>query len=236
MALPTDAIQHYVQPWWVDDPTPTVCRGRLLRALVPYPEQNPYILAPNGRTDDSTDHKRARFSIEPYRIDGAAKTRPLPVAALPLWKGERFVVARGKVRPVVVISTPGPRPPRSLAGGLAPYQVSPTILVAPYFGATQDGSRGGVPEALLARFRRAEYPQYVWDTLPLADVRESYLRLDQVFPIGSSPGSYELTAFRLSDDALKVLDEWLEWLLSGNDAPSDRGTLGYLRTELLQVE
>ena len=236
MAPPTDTVQHYVQPWWVDDKAPIIRRGRLLRALVPYPEQNPYILAPEGRTDDPTDHKRARFSIEPYRVDGTAKTKPLPVAALTLWKGERFVVARGKVRPVLVISTPGPRPPRSLTGGLASYQVSPTILVAPYFGATHDGSRGGIPEGLLARFRRAEYPQYVWESLPLGDLRESYLRLDQIFPIGSSPGGYEPTDFRLSDDALKVLDEWVEWLLSGDNAPSDESTLGYLRSALLEDE
>ena len=39
--------------------------------------------------------------------------------------------------------------------------------------------------------------------------------LNRIQPLGRHYNSYELTKFRLSDDALEVIDDWIEWLLTG---------------------
>jgi hypothetical protein len=119
---------------------------------------------------------------------------------------------------------------------MASYQTTPNVLAAPYFGADQDGSRGGVPEVFLDRIRRGEYPQYMWDQLPVGGVNESYLRLDQVFSMGTNAAAFELTEYVLSPKALALLDQQYDWLRSGNPAPPDETDLGYLRTELLRNE
>ena len=44
---------------------------------------------------------------------------------------------------------------------------------------------------------------------------ESILRLDQLQPIGAHYKSHRVTEFRLSDDALSVVDELIQWLVWG---------------------
>ena len=61
---------------------------------------------------------------------------------------------------------------------------------------------------------------------------KAILRLDQLQPIGRHGESFELTRFRLSMDALAILDEWMSWLLTG-DLPTDGG-LAAVRAEFLQ--
>lgn len=68
----------------------------------------------------------------------------------------------------------------------------------------------------MTRIRHAEYPQYVWDKLPLPGAEESVLQLDQIFPVGEDPAGYELKEYRLGDDALVLLDEWILWLFTGS--------------------
>ena len=46
------------------------------------------------------------------------------------------------------------------------------------------------------------------------DSSESILRLDHLFPIGADPAGYQLEAFRLSDEALTLVDDWLHWLVT----------------------
>jgi hypothetical protein len=89
------------------------------------------------------------------------------------------------------------------------------MLVAPYYGGDQDGSRGGWNPTFLERIRRVEYPQYMADRLPLGGVDESVLRLDHLQPVGRHHDAFELTPHRLSDMALVIVDEWLEWLRTG---------------------
>jgi hypothetical protein len=231
---PEDTVQAFADPWWEDVQGTVLERGRLLKTLVPFVGQTPYILDPSGRAEDPSDHSRARITIEPYRLGMGSKSKTLPVAALPEWKGQRFVFSRGRVRPAVVISTAGHDLPQELRVGMAPYQTAPTILVAPYFGADQDGTRAGYPPEILGRIRHAEYPRFMWDSLPLGDVRESVLRLDQIFPMGTDASGYELKPHRLSRDALLILDEWLCWLLSGAETPREGSILADIRNGLSQ--
>lgn len=230
---PEDSVQSFAEPWWEETGSNVLERGRLVKTLVPFAEQTPYTLNPDSRSEDPSDHSRARITIEPYRIGMGKKPKTLPVPALPEWKGQRFIVSRGKIRPVVVVSTAGPDLPKELRSGLASYQTAPSMLVAPYYGADQDGTRGGYPPELRERFRHAEYPRFMWESLPLADVKESVLRVDHIFPMGTDPAGYELTRYRLSKDALIILDEWLTWLMSGNATPPADSLLADIRNALM---
>jgi len=81
--------------------------------------------------------------IEVHKI-GQAVPKPsgLPVAGLPLLEAESYFVTRGKIRPVVVVSTGGIDASRFKARG-SPWQTKPAVLVAPHYGVPPDGSRGG---------------------------------------------------------------------------------------------
>jgi hypothetical protein len=89
-------------------------------------------------------------------------------------------------------------------------------LVAPYYGAEQSGTRGGFTPEFVKRIRRCEYPQYLWDVLPISGSSESILRLDHVQPISRLANSYEILPHRLSEEAMEIVDTHLAWLLTGN--------------------
>ena len=44
---------------------------------------------------------------------------------------------------------------------------------------------------------------------------ESILRLDHIQPIGKHHESIELTDYRLGEEALDIIDEWITWLITG---------------------
>lgn len=228
---PEDSVQSYTNRWWEIQGGATAVRGRLIKTFVPYPEQKPHRLIPLGRGEDATQHQRALVRIEPFRIgqpmSGPAGT--LPVAALPLRPGESYFVQRGKVRPALIIAGPGDDVPRELTAGTARWLTAQTLLVAPYYGKDQDGTRGGWPQPLADRIRHAEYNRFIWDMLPIPGPSESILRLDHLFAIGVDSGCYEGTPHFLSDEARTLLEEWLAWLVTG----SLGGFLRDIRTELL---
>jgi hypothetical protein len=230
---PDDCVQKYVHPWWIEERADTVVRGRLLWTWVPYPEMKPYRLIPEGRGDDPRQHSRAQFRIETFRMgDPPQGIATLPVAALPMREGETYLVQRGKRRPAIVISTGGLPVPKELRPGREHWQSARSILVAPFYGADPSTSRGGWLEPFVERIRHAEYPQYVWDILPVSSSSTSIsiLRLDHVFPIGADPANWKTEPYVLSPDALGVLDDWIGWLL--NDRLPADSSLAYLRAEL----
>jgi hypothetical protein len=143
------------------------------------------------------------------------------------------VSLRGKVRPVIVLSTGGDEVRKEHRTGAARWQSSPTLLVAPFYGADQDGSRGGWRPEFVQRIRRCEYPQYIWDRLPLSNVSESILRLDHIQPIGHHENSFDWTPHCLSDEALRIVDEWLYWL--GTGTMLENFILPGIRAELLKL-
>lgn len=231
-----DCVQKYIDPWWTEDRTDSIVRGRLLWTWVPYPEMKPYRLVPEGRGDDPRQHGRAEFRIETFRMGDAPKgVTTLPVAALPMRDAETYLVQRGKRRPVVVVSTGGLPVARELRPGREHWQSARSLLVAPFYGADSGTSRGGWPAPFVERIRRAEYPQYVWDVLPFSSSSSSIsiLRLDHIFAIGADPANWKTEPHILSPDALGVLDTWINWLMT--DQLSDDSTLAYLRAELPSV-
>ena len=110
-----------------------------------------------------------------------------------------------------------PRVDRKLTRGKPKNATAPTVLAAPYYGADRTG-RAGYSPAFVERVRHCEYPQFLWDQLPLASSRgpkESILRLDHIQPIGTHGHSIRVSDYRLSEEALEIVDELVFWLVWG---------------------
>jgi hypothetical protein len=162
------------------------------------------------------DHKRAKFLAEPLRIRHEQQTNKLPIAALPVYPGEELAVYRVKKRPLVIISIGGDEIPRELCRDKPKWQTYPTILVAPFYGRDESGGRAGFSEEFVKRVRSCEYPHYMWDILPISGTTvESILRLDQIQPLGRAFELCEFCDCCLSEEALIILDEWVQWLVNG---------------------
>jgi hypothetical protein len=153
------------------------------------------------------------------------------VAVFPNYPGGEFLVLRSKRRPAVVIATPGQEIPTALRRGGATWQYAPTLLVAPFFGVAASESRAGWGAPLVERIRKCEYPQYLWDILPGHKGAESILRLDHLQPVGDSPSSFTIESFMMSDDAVRVLDDWLWWYFTGTY--DEEGEIAIARSYLL---
>jgi hypothetical protein len=216
--FPETCVQNLTGNWWLADTSKTLERGRLVWAIVPYPDMKPMRLVPHGRGDDPRQHDHANYRIEEFRTgDALTDIFPLPVAGIPLRSGESHLVRRGKMRPAVVLALEGIEVEARFKRTSAKWQHNPALLLAPYYGVQSDGSRGGWSPEFVLRIQRAEYSQYVWDVLPIGGSESgSVLRLDHIFPLGADPANWRLTDFRLRDEALSILDEWIAWHLTGS--------------------
>ncbi len=231
---PEDTIQTYVDPWWEIDETPGLKRGRLIRGFLPHVSQVPMVLTPIGRSDP-TNHERMDYRLEPLKAVKYPKLPRLPVAALPLFEGEVLSVYKAKKRPLLVVSIGGPEIPKAITKGSPRWQTLPAMLVAPFYGAVFDGRRAGFNEEFVRRVRRCEYPQYLYDRLPIrGPTEESILRLDHLQPFPLFDQSYQWTPHCLSEEALMILDEWLQWLIEGF-LPEDN-LLGMYRAGLTDLD
>ncbi len=231
--MPDDCLQNLIDhPWWIQDDSKTPQCGRLLRAFVPHVDLTPYTLIPENRSNP-TEHHRALFKLEQLRIQQHRSQSQLPVAALPQYPGEVYAVHRAKVRPAIVVACDWSYPRHSPSK--PKWQTSRTVLVAPYYGIGATNQRAGWNPEFVKRIRHCEYPQYLWDCLPLAgDTKDSILRLDHTMPIGLHHDSYQWTPHCLSEEALSVFREWIEWAFFGT--LDEHGTLVVIRTELAELD
>lgn len=212
---PEDSVQHYLSEWWIEDQNKQIERGRLLWAWVPHVDQVPIVMIPEGRTEP-INHRSATVRFESFHPQQTVTPPQLPVAALPHYPGEVRFVYRVKRRPVLVLGLEGNEIPNRFRLGQAKHQTALTLLVLPYYGAESSENRAGWNPAFVERIRRAEYPQYMWDTLPTqSTTHESILRFDHIQPIGSHHQTHQWTQFRLSDEALALVQEWFLWHLTG---------------------
>lgn len=195
-----------------------------------YFDLNPHVLTTRGRAS-ATDHQAALFSLEPFNINSPPQQPRLPVAATTHPAGERQFVYRGKVRPALVLATEADEIDRQLVSAASRWHTTKTILVAPYYGADQDGTRGGWPPMFVQRIRHAEYPQYMCDRLPIGGPIESIMRFDQAQPIGAARPALDVLPWKLSDEAIDLVDEWLTWYMR-RQLPED-GTLHQFRQIVL---
>lgn len=233
--FPDLCVQSLARSWWEPESSAAIARGRLIKVIVPYPDMKPSRLIPVGRGTDARQHASAAYRLEEFRTgDPIAEVSTLPVAGLPIRSGETYLVRRGKIRPALVLATGGPPVQRELREGAAKWQSNPTLLVAPYYGATADGSRSGWSPQFVDRIQRVEYSQYVWDNLPIGGSEDgSILRLDHVFPIGADPANWQVTPHRLSTEAMSFVDEWLSWHITGGLAKD--GLLDFARGEFAKL-
>ncbi|MEA5113979.1 MAG: hypothetical protein VB050_08105 [Geobacteraceae bacterium] len=173
----------------------------------------PKKLAVIGRKEAEI-HSEAYLEIIPFRYGEAKKEVSLPVAALPAYPNEELLVYRAKRRPLLVIANHSLEVEKKLTLGKPKWQTAPTLLVAPYYGKDEGtAARSGFGETFVERVRQCEYPQFFWDMLPLPGANESIMRLDHIQPIGSHYNTYHPTEYRLGEDALLLLDEWLTWYI-----------------------
>ncbi len=213
-SFPEDCPQTLVDPWWINDAQRPLVRGSLIWAYLPHADQEPRVMALTGRDDDPTDHRMAKYKIEPLQIGAPPPAPGLPVAALPTYTGEVFLVQRAKKRPALVLGKGGVGISER-AGGPA-WQTAPMMLVAPYYGVLQSVKRAGWNPLLVERIRRCAYPQYIWDKLPSGSATsESILRLDCAQPLALQRAAFEVTRYRLSEEAVQLVTEWYSWLVSG---------------------
>lgn len=204
-------------------------RGQLLWTHVPFIDSLPYELVPEARSS-ATQHTRVLFRLAQRRFSQRPDVSRLPVAALPQYPKESYSVYNAKVRPVLVIGTGGIDVDPDLTRGKGKWQRTRTLLVAPYFGVDRSSQRGGWDPRFAQKIRHAEFSQFFWDRLPVQGAMGSILRLDQLQPIGRHHEAYEYTPYRLSQDAMEVTDQWLEWYLFGRLDPE--GILQMAREEL----
>jgi hypothetical protein len=224
------SLQELVDPWWVPCSEHPLKRGQLVHAFIPHVGLTPYVLDAESRSEP-TKHDRALFTVRPLRVKDRHSRPQLPVAALPQYPGEVWAAYRAKVRPCLVLSVGGDEVPATLRPqSSARWQSAPTILVAPYYGAARTGDRSGWHAPFLDRIRSCEYPQFMLDSLPIPPVGESVLRLDHMQPIGRHHDSYSPMGYALTEDALDVVDEWLEWL--GRGVLCEDAVLADIRAEL----
>lgn len=217
---PDDCIQHIVGDWWIKNEERSLCRGALILAFVPHVDQVPYTFSPVGRTDAGR-HKDAIVRVEPLKVEQALKQTDLPVAAMPLNYGEVWAAYRAKKRPCIVMGTPGVEVERSLVKGMSKTATSPTMLVVPSYGVPRSENRAGYPPAFVERVRQLEYPRFFWDRLPdSGDTSESILRLDHLQPVGTHYASYKVLGWKLSPDALEVMDDLLKLQIWGGVQPN----------------
>lgn len=213
--FPEDCLQSIIKPseWWVKNEDNTLCRGALAFAFAPHVDQMPYQFEPVGRTDPLS-HGTANLKVSPLKIDQPLKRVSLPVAAMTQNPGEVWAAYRAKRRPCLVIGSSNPTVDKNLTKGKPNHATAPTILMAPYYGADENGQRAGYSEPFRERVRHCEYPQFVWDCLPIpTGPTESILRLDHIQPIGTNYNSYKLSSYKLSEEALDIIDEQINWLL-----------------------
>jgi hypothetical protein len=232
ITFPAQCVQATLGNWWIRNDTAAFVRGRLIWTFVPYVSQEPRVLVLEGRSEP-TDHRHANFRIETMKGMVCKEPAVLPVAAFPHHDNEKLIVSRAKRRPALVLSTDGLDVPRTFRLGKSKHQTSPTVLVAPYFGAALSQQRAGFHPDFIMRIRACDYPQFIWDKLPLGgDTEESILRLNHTFPIGNDPAAYEITPWVLSEEALEVIDEWFNWLITGK--LNNNGILYMIRDGLRQ--
>lgn len=216
MGFPEDSIQYVLDDWWLATPLSTPKRGDLVRVMVPFRFGLPTRLVAKRKANEPGDHECVDFESQSFAFDTSLTREKLPIAGLPQIEDGSYALSPYKKRPALVLASPADPPDEKLTLGLAGYQKAPCFIVAPYYGTDKNGMRGGYPEELVRLVRRCKYPHFFWDCLPLkGDTTSSLLRLDAMFSVVHDRTWYQHTGFRLSQDGMEIVAEYLEWFMTG---------------------
>lgn len=209
--FPDDSLQAVNGSWWEPDESSTHCVGRLVLAAIPHVDQVPKMITPTGRRRPDI-HDSATFRVEEFNISNYTRHCRLPVAGMPAYRHEVNIVQRAKRRPCLIVGLCGESIPKPENPGKPGWQTAPTLLVAPYYGVDEGDNRAGWSAAFVQQIRACQYPQYIWDKAPYGSTKESILRMDHIQAIGRHHNSLEILPWRLSCDAVHVLNDWMHWL------------------------
>ncbi|MBU0990942.1 MAG: hypothetical protein KJ737_00495 [Proteobacteria bacterium] len=207
---PDVSPQNLIEPWWIEHSDDDFKPGKLIWAFLPHVEQIPYTLEPIGR-DEPTEHTTGKVQIKRFEISSPPIKKNLPLAAMPVFKNEMFCAYRTKKRPAIIISKGGTFIEKALTKNKSKWRTDRTVLVVPSYSV-----RDAFSPEFCERVQRCEYPQFLWDYLPLGGTdKGSIIRFDHLQPVGRSPKSVEFTKYCLSEKAMTFIMEWISWLISG---------------------
>lgn len=134
----------------------------------------------------------------------------LPVAGIPVYKGEMLTLNKGKIRPGLILATPGTLIEREFRENFPRRHYARTYLVAPFYTAESTGTQAGYPAEFILRVKLCEYTQFFWDKLPLTqDHPGSFLRFDQIQAVEPDIHSLRPAGYKLSEEGAEVLQEML---------------------------
>jgi hypothetical protein len=217
MTFPDDSIQSILDSnisWWEKTESKSIERGFLVKAFLPHVDQVPYTVIPKARKNPKC-HDRAYVQIRELDIKHPRTREDLPVAAMSLNDKEIWAAYRAKKRLCLVMAVTRQKVNPADRRHMPKSSTAQTLLVVPYYGADQDGTRAGWNPKLVELVRHIVYPQFYVDMLPLNGPLESIGRFDQLQPIGRMYNSYETTGYKLSSKALNVVDELFHNYLYG---------------------
>lgn len=208
MNYPDDSIQNIIDlpVWWEKTQSQSIERGHLVKAFLPHVDQVPFTIIPKGRKDPKA-HDKALVKIRPLDMKHPVARNDLPVAAMSLNDNEIWTAYKAKKRPCLILGKSGHKIKDFDRKGMAKRSYAETLLVVPYYGCDQDGSRGGYKPQFVERVRHMMYSRFFWDMLPLNGTEESLMRFDQMQPVGRISNSYEHTGYKIHTDALAIIDE-----------------------------
>lgn len=206
--FPDNCIQNLLLSWWEKKIPSKRERWRLAWAYVRHIVE-PYEVIVEGRSE-SRIHDSAMLTIRSFRSLSEVKTMPanLPVAGIPVHHGERLTLNRGKVRPALILATPGTQIEQSVRAGFPKGHYAPTYIVAPFFTASSSGAQSGYSAEFVRRTKLCEYTQCFWDLLPLTTEHSgSILRFDQMQAVEPDINSLAASEWILSEDAQIAMNE-----------------------------
>jgi hypothetical protein len=219
MVYPEKSLQGLTggDHWWLREPRPILKRGSIIWTLVPFHSNMHYRLVVERKADTPGEHNAARvIRAEQYTVSSPDVPQALPIAALPRAVDGHYTLREVKRRPALVLGVPGQEIPRSLTMGKPHSRTMPCLIVAPYYTAVKPGEPPRYSLDLLELVQKLKFPQFFFEILPVDGGAPSILRLDQIQAIPAKERDfYEPTPWRLSDHALGLLDEILEWHIWG---------------------
>ncbi|MDR1857433.1 MAG: hypothetical protein LBR22_09820 [Desulfovibrio sp.] len=201
MKFPDDCIQQLFPQWWVKLQLKKRKRWQLAWAYARHVASHPYEVIIDRRSAPKT-HDSINLSVTVFRKDRRDELKPIPVASIPTYTNEILTINRGKVRPVLIVATPGTTIPHEIRKNLPEWYSAATYIVVPYFTAMG-------PE-FIKRIKLCEYTQCFWDLLPFEEEGHgSILRFDHIQAVEPEINSLIATEWSLSDNAQEILNDAL---------------------------
>ena len=200
--------------------TDTFEPGQIVRLPVPEPRRRPWI--GEVMREDGRSHTNATILIrEQNEADFRGRLERLPIAALKLEAQHELMIARGKIRPCLVLGSTSEINCRTLPAGTERNKALNAFpkhyLLAPIFSTTRPNEPRAFGPTLTARIRGLMHPEFFY--LKRSGIILKWpgvARLDRIF--SNELVGCESTDLKLQDKVLAVLLEQTRILLGG--APS----------------